>query len=62
MEPVLRLDEWNHPDVASPEEKPGGNESFQQIAAVLESGDVSIFMPNCEPNTHWSNWPEGVLL
>lgn len=62
VECVLRLDEWHHPDVVNPERKPSGNETFKQIAAVLETGDVSLYRPAEEPNTHWSNWPEGGLL
>ena len=62
MEMILRLDEWNHPDVVNPDQKPSGNETFKQIATVLESGDVSVFQPTLEPNTHWSNWPEGGAL
>ena len=62
LELVLRLDEWNHPDVVNPDQKTSGNETFQQVSAVLESGDPSMFQPGSEPNTHWSNWPEGGLL
>jgi len=62
MKLVLRLDEWSHPDVVNPDQKPSGNQTFQQIAAVLESGDVSMFQPTAEPNTHWSKWPEGGTL
>ncbi len=56
---VLRLDEWHHPDVVNPEEKPSGNSTFQEIAALLESGESSKLGLESEPNTHWSNWPEG---
>jgi hypothetical protein len=62
MKLVLRLDEWSHPDVVNSDQKPSGNQTFQQIAAVLESGDISMFQPTAEPNTHWSNWPDGGTL
>jgi hypothetical protein len=58
---LLQLDEWFHPDVAD-EQKPSENETFQQIAAVLESGDVSLYKPTMEPNNHWRNWPVGGSL
>lgn len=62
LQMILRLDEWNHPDVVNPDQRPSGNETFQQLAAVLEAGDASAFRPVTQPNTHWSNWPEGGSL
>ena len=59
---ILRLDEWNHPDIVDPVRKASNSETFQQIASVLESGDASKYRPSLEPNTHWSNWPEGGQL
>nr|WP_167666528.1 hypothetical protein [Micromonospora narathiwatensis] len=58
---VLRLDQWNHPDVASGL-RPSESETFQQIADVLATGDVSRYAPSLPPNTHWSNWPESGSL
>lgn len=58
---LLQLDEWCHPDVAD-EEKPSDNEAFQLIAAVLESGDASMYRPTKQPNNHWRNWPTGGTL
>jgi hypothetical protein len=57
----IRLDEWNHPDLAN-QEKPGQNETFIMLADALETGDKKIFKPTQKPNTHWSNWPEGGTL
>jgi len=59
---VLRLDEWNHPDVVNPDQKASSSETFQQIAVVLETGDVSKYQPSREANNHWSNWPNGGQL
>ncbi len=59
---ILRLDEWNHPDVVNPEQKASNSATFQQLAAVLESSDLSIYKPSNETNTHWSNWPDGGQL
>lgn len=61
MEQVLLLDEWHHPNVVE-EELPSEVESFQQLAEVLASGDVSRYSPSESPNTHWSNWPDGGTL
>lgn len=58
LEEILRLEEWNHPDLVN-EELPSGSETFQQLAAVLSSGDVAAYAPRDAPNTHWSNWPDG---
>jgi hypothetical protein len=58
---ILRLDEWHHPDLAGGE-MPSKNRTFQMIAEVLVSGDVKRYQPTQEPNTHWSNWPDGGTL
>lgn len=58
---LLQVDEWCHPDIAD-EEMPSGNETFQQIAAVLASGDVSLYQPTKQPNNDWRNWPVGGTL
>ncbi|PWV56151.1 hypothetical protein [Chitinophaga sp. S165] len=55
---IMQLDEWYHPDIAG-EEKPSENETFQMIASVLESGDISCYNPTKSANNHWNNWPEG---
>ncbi len=58
---ILRLEEWNHPDLVT-NELPSHNETFQMIADVLVSGDTSLYKPTFAPNTHWRNWPEGGSL
>lgn len=57
---ILRLDEWSHPDI-SEGDMPSGSPSFQSLAQVLETGDVTLYRPR-KPNTHWSRWPEGGVL
>lgn len=42
--------------------RPSSYETWQQIAKVLATGDVSHYQPTLEPNTHWSNWPESGSL
>jgi len=59
---LLVLEEWNHPDVVNDSERPGGSETFRQLARVLECGELSEYRPSAPPNTHWSNWPEGGTL
>ena len=59
---LLTLDEWAHPDVADDAARPGGSATFQQLARVLVSGDISDYRPHETPNTHWRNWPEGGTL
>lgn len=59
---LLVLDEWYHPDVVDPSALPSSNTTFQQLAIVLESGDPAAYCPAVQPNSHWSNWPEGGAL
>jgi hypothetical protein len=61
LEQILVLDEWRHPDLVQ-EERPSRSETFQQLAEVLATGDVSRYQPSREPNTDWRNWPEGGRL
>lgn len=51
---VLKLDEWHHP-VLSNGETAGSTETFRQLAAVLATGDLSVYHPQEPPNTHWKN-------
>src|SRR5438128_2131662 len=62
MEQILQLEEWHHPNVVDEEERPSGSETFQPLARVLATGDVSVYQPSQPPNTHWRNWPEGGRL
>ena len=38
--------------------RPGSYETWQQLADVIITGDVSLYKPTLKPNSHWSNWPE----
>jgi hypothetical protein len=58
---LLVLEEWNHPDLAA-SELPSQSATFNQVAAVLGTGDISRYAPTARPNTHWSHWPEGGTL
>ncbi|MBC3760059.1 hypothetical protein H7U19_16750 [Hyunsoonleella sp. SJ7] len=58
---ILTLKEWNHPDCAGAE-LPSSNETFIQIAKVLETGKIEYYNPTLKPNNHWKNWPEGGKL
>lgn len=58
---IIELHNWFHPDVVN-EELPSKNETFIQIAKVLETGKIEYYKPTHEPNTHWRNWPEGGAL
>jgi hypothetical protein len=62
MTQILQLEEWHHPDVKVSEDRPSGSETFQQLAQVLVTGNVSLYQPSRAPNTHWKNWPEGGTL
>lgn len=58
---ILELHEWHHPDVVNGE-LPSQNETFRQIAKVLETGNSDYYRPTHLPNTHWRNWPDGGTL
>lgn len=57
----MELKEWYHPDCAD-SELPSNNETFKQIAEVLETGEMELYKPTRKPNNHWKNWPEGGTL
>ena len=59
---VLVLEEWPHPNVVDPNERPSGSETFQQLAQVLVTGDLGKYQPSSPPNTHWKHWPDGGTL
>ena len=58
---ILELDDWNHPDLAGGV-KASDSETFQQIAKVLATGDLTQYRPSLLGNTHWRNWPGGGQL
>jgi hypothetical protein len=62
MAQLLQLEEWHHPNVVDEAERPSGSETFQQLAKVLESGDVRAYRPGLAANTHWKHWPDGGTL
>lgn len=62
LELLLTLEEWHHADVADSAALPSRNETMRQLAAVVTSGDVSLYRPTVSANTHWSNWPDGGTL
>jgi hypothetical protein len=61
MKQILQLEEWRHPDRIKGE-LPSATKSFQQLARVLETGDVTAYTPTDPPNTHWRHWPNGGTL
>jgi hypothetical protein len=61
LQQILQLEEWNHPNVVDVE-RPSTSTTFQQLAEVLVTGNVSLYKPLDPPNTHWENWPEGGTL
>jgi hypothetical protein len=62
MHQILKLEDWNHPDIVDDVNRPSTSETFQQLAQVLVSGDTRLYKPTVPPNTHWKNWPEGGTL
>jgi hypothetical protein len=58
---IIRLNEWFHADLADGE-KPSDCETFQMVARVLETGNLTDYRPTKMPNNHWENWPMGGAL
>jgi hypothetical protein len=59
---ILVLEEWWHRDPDRYDQLPSETATFQQLAQVLTSGDLTTYRPSRAPNTHWSNWPESGSL
>ena len=38
--------------------RPSSYETWQLIAKVISTGDISFYKPTLAPNTHWKNWPD----
>jgi len=36
--------------------RPSSYETWQLLAKVIATGDISFYKPTLEPNTHWTNW------
>jgi len=56
LEEFVVLKEWHHPDVTG-DEKPSDSSTFQMLATALAKGDPGLYIPDRQPNTHWSHWP-----
>ncbi|PYT63401.1 MAG: hypothetical protein DMG35_04235 [Acidobacteria bacterium] len=61
MKQILQLEEWHHPNIVE-DDRPSSSETFRQLAQVLETGDLKLYHPSKQPNTHWRNWPDGGTL
>jgi len=48
---ILNNEQWN-------ENRPSAYETWQQIAKVIATGDISFYKPTFKPNSHWINWSE----
>jgi hypothetical protein len=42
--------------------RPGSYETWQLIAKVISTGDISYYKPTLTANTHWKNWSESGSL
>jgi hypothetical protein len=60
---LLELKEWYHEEYNYVHmfgkydgKAPSAYETFQMIADVIATGDITKYKPTLKPNTHWSNW------
>jgi hypothetical protein len=58
---IMTLINWHHPDLALGQ-KPSEMETFQQLADVIVTGDITQYNTKEIINTHWTNWPGGGAL
>lgn len=58
---IISIRDWHHPDIALGE-LPSQNQTFMQLANLMQTGDVDCYIPSMPPNTHWKNWPNGGTL
>ena len=42
--------------------RPSSYETWQLLAKVIATGDISIYKPTLQPNSHWTNWLESGSL
>jgi len=42
--------------------RPGSYETWQQLAKVIITNDISHYKPTLQANTNWKNWPESGSL
>ena len=61
MDLLLKLDDWNHPDISNGA-LPSSSEDFTQIAKAIANNSFEEFQPSKKQNTHWSHWPLGGTL
>lgn len=40
------------------ENRPSSCETWQLIAKVIATGDITIYRPTLQSNSHWTNWPD----
>jgi hypothetical protein len=56
---IMKIDNWFHTKInAYGGPKPSENETFQMIAEILVSKDITKWRPEMQPNNNWRNWPE----
>ena len=58
---LLTIDAFEHLSVYEDDCRPSSLETYQLIAEVLVTRDVSRWQPTQPPNNHWSNWESGNL-
>ena len=60
---IMQLDAWHHEPIKDYDgPNPSECETFQLIAKVLFSKDVSNWQPTKAPSNDWRNWPEAGAL
>jgi hypothetical protein len=59
-EDMIKRNEFDR--IEREQNRPGSYETWQQLADVITTGDVSLYKPTLKPNSHWKNWPESGSL
>ena len=61
LQKVMIIEDFHFISAYETKSPPSIQETYQMIADVLVTKDISAWKPTKEPNNHWSNWESGQL-
>jgi len=59
-EDMIKRNEFDR--IEREQNRPSSYETWQLLADVITTGDISLYKPTLRPNSHWSNWPDSGAL
>lgn len=58
---LMTIDHFHFKSAYSDDHNPAREETYQLIAKILVTKDISLWKPTLPANNHWSNWESGNL-